>query len=68
MPRSTGLNKTLAFRVADADYKTIEQAMERERRTESDICRALLLRGIAAYKRDGRIFEPEEARILRRAR
>lgn len=68
MPRTTGLNKTLAFRVADDAYKHIEAAMDRERRTESDICRALLIRGLAAYKRDGRLFEPEEARILRRAR
>ena len=68
MPTPAGLNKTLAFRVADADYKVIEQAMERERRTESDVCRALLQRGLAAYKRDGRIFEPEETKILRRAR
>lgn len=68
MPKPQTLNKTVAFRVPDDARKSIEAAMTRERRTESDVCRALLIRGIAAYMRDGRLFEPDEPRTLKRVR
>ena len=54
------LNKTVAFRVVDEIYAVIAAAMHRERRKESDVCRALIARGIAAYNRDKLLFEPEE--------
>jgi hypothetical protein len=63
MSRPLGLNKTVAFRIADDSYKAIEAAMAHERRTESDVCRALLVRGLAAYKRDGRLFESEDRKV-----
>jgi hypothetical protein len=78
MPRKTiaeGLNKTVAFRVPGDAYEVIAAVMLRERRSESDVCRQLLARGIAAYKRDGLLFEPEDngngnngARQIRRRR
>jgi hypothetical protein len=60
-----GLNKTLAFRVSDETYDSLELIMERERRIESDVSRELLKRGLAAYRRDGRLFEPEEPKSKR---
>jgi hypothetical protein len=66
MPKKSsqeGLVKTVAFRVTPEDAEAIAAAMHKERRTESDVCRALLGRGIAAYRRDGQIFEPELGKI-----
>lgn len=63
MPKKStpgALEITLAFRVTAEAYKSIEGAMKQERRIESDVCRCLLERGLAAYKRDGRLFEPPE--------
>lgn len=58
-----GLVKTVAFRVTAEDAEAIAAAMRAERRTESDICRSLLGRGIAAYKRDKQLFEPEPGKV-----
>lgn len=55
------LGKTLAFRCWKDDEAAIIVAMGKERRTESDVSRALLRRGIAAYQRDHQLFEPDEA-------
>lgn len=68
MSRKQGLNKTLAFRIADETHRSLELIMHRERRIESDVCRELLLRGIAAYERDGHLFEPAEAKAKRAMR
>lgn len=64
MPRKpkVGLPKTPGFRVSAETSKAIEDAMRQERRIESDICRSLLVRGLAAYKRDGQLFESLESR------
>lgn len=61
MPRPVKepLPETLGFRVTEDDYEAIAQAMAKERRTESEVSRAFIGRGIAAYKRDGLLFEPE---------
>lgn len=59
MPKEP-LPKTLGFRVSEDAYRAIETAMREERRIESDVCRAFIERGIAAYKRDGKLFEPEQ--------
>jgi hypothetical protein len=54
------LVETIAFRVTRPVYAFIESVMSRERRELAEVGRALLDRGIAAYKRDGLLFEPEK--------
>ena len=47
-----------AFRVTTDAYKVIKYLEGHERRKISDVARALLDRGIAAFQRDGLLFEP----------
>jgi hypothetical protein len=49
-----------AFRVKRSDYETIIKRAKDDRRASTDVVRALLERGIAAMRRDGLLFEPEE--------
>lgn len=47
-----------AFRVGQAVSDVIRKVVKEDRRTISDVARALLERGVAAYLRDGKLFEP----------
>jgi hypothetical protein len=49
-----------AFRVTEEVSKVVRGIVKKDRRTISDVARALLERGAAAYLRDGNLFEPEE--------
>jgi hypothetical protein len=53
------LKETLSLRVTEQLYKELERAAAAERRDLSDAARALLERGVAAYKQDRKLFEPE---------
>lgn len=53
------LKEMLSYRVSATVYKGVEAVSVKERRDLSDVSRALLERGLAAYKRDGQLFEPE---------
>ena len=48
-----------AFRVNDEVSRVVRGVVKADRRTISDVARALLERGVAAYQRDGLLFEPE---------
>jgi len=54
------LSETLAFRVTPAVYQYLNDLAAKDRRKLSEVATALLERGIAAFKRDGRLFEPEK--------
>jgi len=47
-----------AFRVNDEVSKVVRGIVKTDRRTISDVARALLERGVAAYQRDTQLFEP----------
>lgn len=49
-----------AFRVTAEVSKVVRGIVKADRRTISDVARALLERGVAAYLRDGKLFEPED--------
>lgn len=57
MPTKERLVETIAFRVTPSVYNFLEQIAKRERRKLSEIATAFLERGIAAYTRDGKLFE-----------
>lgn len=63
MATKARLSETIAFRVTPAIYQFLSSLGERERRKMSEIATALLERGIAAYKRDRELFEPESRRV-----
>lgn len=61
MPDEERLTDTIpAFRVNDEVSKVVRGIVKADRRTISDVARALLERGVAAYLRDGKIFEPPD--------
>jgi hypothetical protein len=68
MPRGSKetLGKTVGFRIPKEHEQIIERLMRDFRRNESDVCRFLLERGIAAYQQDGRLFEGEKEAIYER--
>lgn len=49
-----------AFRVTEEVSRVVRDIVKTDRRTISDVARALLERGVAAYQRDGLLFEPRE--------
>lgn len=49
-----------AFRVTAEVSKVVRGIVKSDRRTISDVARALLERGVAAYLRDRELFEPED--------
>ena len=55
------LRAQLTFRVAEAGYDRLQEIAEAERRKMNEIARALLERGLAAYERDGNLFETAQA-------
>ena len=59
MPTKERKPETIAFRVTDDVYRMLNRLADQERRKVSEIVTALLARGVAAYNRDGRLFEPE---------
>lgn len=54
------LSETLAFRVTSGVYERTKDIAKKTRRELADVERALYERGLAAYERDGELFEPEE--------
>jgi hypothetical protein len=52
-------NETLSFRVTDKFYQRLWDIGKSERRILSEVSLALLERGLAAYERDGSLFEVE---------
>ena len=54
------LKAQLTFRVSEADYDRLQEIAEGERRKMNEVARALLERGLAAYHRDGKLFEPSD--------
>lgn len=58
------LSEMIAFRVYPSLYEVVTSLAHRERRKLSEVELALFERGVAAYKRDGLLFEPEELRKL----
>lgn len=59
MSRMAELNSQVTFRLNDKLYRRIQAIASKERRKGNEVSRALLERGIAAYERDGELFEPE---------
>ena len=53
------LTAQITFRSTDELYNLLEKIAVKERRRSNEVARALLERGIAAYERDGELFEPE---------
>ena len=53
------LSEMVAFRVYSSLYQVVTDLAKRERRKLSEIELALFERGVAAFKRDGLLFEPE---------
>jgi hypothetical protein len=54
------LSETLAFRVTARVYNRTDEIAKGTRREMADVERALYERGLAAYERDGQLFEPED--------
>lgn len=49
-----------SFRVSRKIYEVVKNLKAKERRTLTETARLLLERGVAAYLRDGLLFEPDE--------
>jgi hypothetical protein len=47
-----------AFRIDEHTSQVVRKIVKDDRRSISDVARALLERGVAAYDRDGKLFEP----------
>jgi hypothetical protein len=58
------LSEMIAFRVYPSLYEVVTSLANKERRKLSEVELALFERGVAAFKRDGLLFEPEEVRKL----
>lgn len=58
------LSEMIAFRVYPSLYQVVISLATKERRKLSEVELALFERGVAAYQRDGLLFEPEEVRNL----
>lgn len=54
------LSEMIAFRVYPSLYQVVIALATKERRKLSEVELALFERGVAAYQRDGLLFEPEE--------
>jgi hypothetical protein len=52
--------ETVAFRVTNSLYSSLQELTAKERRKLSEVALALLERGLAAYQRDGQLFEPAD--------
>ena len=53
------LEAQITFRETKEVYDLLQKISADERRRMNEMARALLERGIAAYLRDGKLFEPE---------
>lgn len=53
------LTEQLSFRVSPRLYGTIELIAKKQRRKPNEVARALLERGVAAFYRDGVLFEDD---------
>jgi len=58
------LSEMIAFRVYPSLYQVVTGLAASERRKLSEVELAIFERGVAAYQRDGLLFEPEEVRNL----
>jgi hypothetical protein len=58
------LSEMIAFRVYPSLYQVVTGLASKERRKLSEVELALFERGVAAFQRDGLLFEPEEVRNL----
>lgn len=58
------LSEMIAFRVYPSLYEVVTSIAHKDRRKLSEVELALFERGVAAFKRDGLLFEPEEVRDL----
>lgn len=58
------LSEMIAFRVYPSIYQVVATLAAKERRKLSEVELALFERGVAAFQRDGLLFEPEEVRKL----
>ena len=58
------LSEMIAFRVYPSLYQVVTSLAQKERRKLSEVELAIFERGVAAYQRDGLLFEPEEVRNL----
>lgn len=60
------LSETIAFRVYPSLYQVVTELAAKERRKLSEVELALFERGVAAFQRDGQLFEPmQESRKIR---
>ena len=64
MHMSEKLTAQITFRLSGELYEAMQDVARRERRKLTEIARALLERGYAAYQRDEQLFEPEEPEII----
>lgn len=62
------LNSQVTFRLNDKLYRRIQLIAKEERRKANEVSRALLERGIAAYEKDGELFEPESEPLTNNGR
>jgi hypothetical protein len=61
MRKKERLPETIAFRVSVDTYEQVAHIAEKERRDLSEVERAIFERGLAAYRRDRELFEPQSA-------
>ena len=55
------LSEQLSFRVPPSLYRAVMEIADADRRKLSEVALALLERGVAAYQRDGSLFEKQGA-------
>lgn len=58
------LSEMIAFRVPARFYQMVKELAESERRKMSEVELAIFERGLAAYQRDGLLFEPTKPEKL----
>lgn len=56
---SEKLTEQMTFRVSPSLYRAIELIARKQRRKPNEVARALLERGVAAFMRDGVLFEDD---------
>jgi hypothetical protein len=56
--RMEKLSEQLSFRITRSFYEEIDHIARTDRRKLSEVAVALLERGVAAFRRDGELFEP----------
>jgi hypothetical protein len=59
------LSEMIAFRVYPSLYEVVTKLAAKERRKLSEVELALFERGVAAFQRDGKLFEPEQVEYKR---